>query len=383
MTPTLAAVFGEMTNDVMIKKRSSITEQILEGSRLRPFNTLAPLLVTGIFFLVISGGNRLNIFSSTAGILLIVLIAAVAAMAWIMQYLQLRNQVIERQTLRSTSGSTTSGANSDLVEIAGAISVARLKEEIGILGNRANVNLALGCVLSLMGMGFLAYFVISPKNPLGAFNLQVPQTNMQANAFLQSFDPTNKSGSLIVPTNAIGGIDSMITGIVISNQLTESVKLSLSNILLREPTNRTPVHSLISTHSGSNMLSEAADKPTPEDASLEMKAFLFTIVPRLSFVLFTELFALFFLKLYKGNLAELKYYQNEITNLEMKHLALRLAMASTKEDILKEVLRNIVATERNFVLQKEQTTVELERARLEKSSQTDILKSAIEVLKHK
>jgi len=40
-----------------------------------------------------------------------------------------------------------------------------------------------------------------------------------------------------------------------------------------------------------------------------------------------ELFAYFFLKLYKSDLSEIKYFQNELTNVEMRYAAVRLADA--------------------------------------------------------
>ena len=41
--------------------------------------------------------------------------------------------------------------------------------------------------------------------------------------------------------------------------------------------------------------------------------------------IFIEVFSFFFLKLYKSGLADILYYQNELTNLESKFLALELA----------------------------------------------------------
>jgi len=47
-------------------------------------------------------------------------------------------------------------------------------------------------------------------------------------------------------------------------------------------------------------------------------------VPRVSTVVFVEVFAFFFLRLYKFNLAEIKYYQNELTTMA----ALRVAIVA-------------------------------------------------------
>ena len=45
-------------------------------------------------------------------------------------------------------------------------------------------------------------------------------------------------------------------------------------------------------------------------------------IPRISFILFIEVFAFFFLRLYKLNLNDIKYYQNELTNIDLKNTAL-------------------------------------------------------------
>ena len=54
---------------------------------------------------------------------------------------------------------------------------------------------------------------------------------------------------------------------------------------------------------------------------------LTSYLPKLSLVMLIELFAYFFLKLYKSDLSEIKYFQNELTNVEMRYAAVRLAAA--------------------------------------------------------
>lgn len=96
--------------------------------------------------------------------------------------------------------------------------------------------------------------------------------------------------------------------------------------------------------------------------------------PRLTLALFLQIFAYFFLRLYKSSLSEIKYYQNELTNIETKRLALNVALRKDGADLLKEVVTNLLATERNHILTKDQTTVELEKARLEKDQTSKLLK---------
>lgn len=91
-------------------------------------------------------------------------------------------------------------------------------------------------------------------------------------------------------------------------------------------------------------------------------------IPRISLVLLIEVFAYFFLKLYKQGLSEIKYFQNEITNIESKFLALRLSSESGQGDCIKEVVAKLLTTERNFVLEKGQTTIELEREMIDQKN---------------
>ncbi len=58
-------------------------------------------------------------------------------------------------------------------------------------------------------------------------------------------------------------------------------------------------------------------------------------VPRLSIVIFIEIFAFFFLKLYKSNLQDIKYFHNEKTNIDLKAIAIITSISSSNPDILK------------------------------------------------
>jgi len=111
--------------------------------------------------------------------------------------------------------------------------------------------------------------------------------------------------------------------------------------------------------------------------------FISHFAPRLTLVVFIEIFAYFFLSLYKSSLAEIKYFQNEMTNVECRFIALRTAIISEYEDSAKQVITELGKTERNHVLEKGQTTVELEKARLEKDMVSDLAQNASETLKKK
>lgn len=91
-------------------------------------------------------------------------------------------------------------------------------------------------------------------------------------------------------------------------------------------------------------------------------------LPRLSLIVLIEIFAYFFLSLYKAGLSEIKYFQNELTNIETRQVALQAALDSNENSIISSVVTKLSETERNYILSKDQTTIELEKAKLESES---------------
>lgn len=112
----------------------------------------------------------------------------------------------------------------------------------------------------------------------------------------------------------------------------------------------------------------------------DVTSFVIGFVPRISLVVLIEVFAYFFLRLYKATLAEIKYFQNEVTSMEAKFLALTVATGSGTPEHLSKVIDHLSQTERNFILTKDQTTVDLERARLEHQERTDVWSRLADVL---
>lgn len=106
-------------------------------------------------------------------------------------------------------------------------------------------------------------------------------------------------------------------------------------------------------------------------------------VPRVSLVLLIEVFAYFFLKLYKQSLGEIKYFQNELTNVESKHLAFEIAVRDGDQGLRSLIVEELAKTERNFVLSKDQTTVELERERISRDTNLGLADSIKQLLKKK
>jgi hypothetical protein len=102
----------------------------------------------------------------------------------------------------------------------------------------------------------------------------------------------------------------------------------------------------------------------PEDKM----AFIAHFIPRLSLVVLIEIFAYFFLKLYKSSLSEIKYFQNEMTNAEAKLAAIKCSMIIADNTAIFSVIKALALTERNAILEKGQTTAEIEKARIEQQN---------------
>jgi hypothetical protein len=101
-------------------------------------------------------------------------------------------------------------------------------------------------------------------------------------------------------------------------------------------------------------------------------AFIAYFIPRLSLVVLIEIFAYFFLKLYKSSLSEIKYFQNEMTNVEAKLAALKCSLMTNDIGSISNVIKVLSETERNSILEKGQTTAEIEKSKIEHQNITTI-----------
>lgn len=115
-----------------------------------------------------------------------------------------------------------------------------------------------------------------------------------------------------------------------------------------------------------------------KNASLDT---LLNFVPRLSLVVFIEVFAYFFLRLYKASLAETKYFQNELTNIESKAIALQTSIWHGETTVISNVIERLALTERNRVLEEGQTTVELEKSKIDKEAIASVFRDIAAAIK--
>lgn len=116
------------------------------------------------------------------------------------------------------------------------------------------------------------------------------------------------------------------------------------------------------------------------DPKISPLGYLAEFAPRLSVVILIEVFAYFFLSLYRNSLAEIKYFQNEMTNLECRSLASVAALQQGDAATFASVILKFSDTERNY-LRKDETTVDLERAKSQQASVSEVLTQVAAILK--
>ena len=101
------------------------------------------------------------------------------------------------------------------------------------------------------------------------------------------------------------------------------------------------------------------------DALNTTSALLKHYLPWASLVFVIQLMSLFFLRLYRDNIKTERYLRNEITNIASKRTAIFLAYHTNSPALIKSVMMEMASVERNRFLEKGQSTVELESARIE------------------
>lgn len=116
------------------------------------------------------------------------------------------------------------------------------------------------------------------------------------------------------------------------------------------------------------------------DNDSDWSLFLIKFAPKITFVIFVQLFSFFFLRLYKNNLEDIKYFQNELININAKSSSLEIALIINATDLMKEILKDISQTERNFKMGKEETTLWLERLKIEKDIDKDLIMTLRKIL---
>lgn len=104
-------------------------------------------------------------------------------------------------------------------------------------------------------------------------------------------------------------------------------------------------------------------------------------VTRLSLVTFVEIFAFFFLKMYKTELLSIQYYQDELTSIESRKIALLFSIIHDNKDDISKTIDCLVNIDRNFKLESSQTTVDLEKLKTENNFIKSQIESMMEIFR--
>jgi hypothetical protein len=123
-----------------------------------------------------------------------------------------------------------------------------------------------------------------------------------------------------------------------------------------------------------NLLISSATDPVSKPPESQLDQTL-KYATRTALIISIEILAFFFLRVYKSNLEGMKYFQNELTNLESKYISLITSAHLERPDTTHKILLNFVETERNHVLEKGQSTTELKKIELEKNQFIEITKT--------
>lgn len=102
--------------------------------------------------------------------------------------------------------------------------------------------------------------------------------------------------------------------------------------------------------------------------------------PRVGLVVFVELLAYFFLKLYKSTLTSIQYYHNELTNIETRKIAAIVAIKHCKEDKIWQTVEYLLKVERNVLIKDKETTMQMEILKLQAEKDSSVLSSTQNVL---
>jgi len=79
---------------------------------------------------------------------------------------------------------------------------------------------------------------------------------------------------------------------------------------------------------------------------------LYRVLSRFGLVIIIESVAFFFLKLYREDRSMIRYFRNEITNLEARYLSFKAALTFGTATDLTKILVSLASTERNFLVKK-------------------------------
>ncbi|QXE91274.1 hypothetical protein KP001_01655 [Geomonas subterranea] len=199
----------------------------------------------------------------------------------------------------------------------------RLQSELNDLERRGRINLIIGGATAVGGIGILLTLIISESPTMYSHDRAIPYSNISS-----STKPTTTRSSSNIPKE----------------------KITSSTEIKRDEHNGKDGYWLASS-----------------------------ISSRISIIFIIELFAFFFMRIYKSSIDDIKYFQNEITNIDLKLIGIEMALKLGNKESINKSIDTAINTERNFKLAKGESTVELEKG----NQETNFLKGVITLMSGK
>lgn len=112
-----------------------------------------------------------------------------------------------------------------------------------------------------------------------------------------------------------------------------------------------------------------------EEIGKNLEQVFLHFVPRLGLVVFVELLAYFFLRLYKTSLVSIQYYHNELTNIETKKIAAIVAIKHCDEAKIWQTVESLLKVERNVLLKGKETTIQMEMLKMQNEYDNKMINS--------
>ncbi len=168
-----------------------------------------------------------------------------------------------------------------------------------------------------------------------------------------------------IPAEVLSGIDKKYGGAIRNEVVSSSVSQQLNETRMRlskfqDDVSRKATAALVwglgAAATGAGLLALfILNGNTMQGASTVAEVFYYTM--RISLVGLIEVVAFFFLRQYRATLLDAKYVNNEITNIEMRLLAMSAALKLGNATACSKILPEIAKTERNFSLKKGETSI--------------------------
>ncbi|TNE59909.1 MAG: hypothetical protein EP340_01220 [Alphaproteobacteria bacterium] len=116
---------------------------------------------------------------------------------------------------------------------------------------------------------------------------------------------------------------------------------------------------------------------TSGGSALPRESIWLTVIAKSSISILAAIVSLFFLQLYRNGVNHRQYYQNEITNLVLRKVAVMLAHTSENSKNIDRVIKSLALSERNFILRKGETSKQPETSTDLASKCLDALNAAL------